>query len=232
MKRSLLVAALSLAFASAAWAAGPSDQSVIIAQQQQQTALLQSINTKLDAQDQTRATDHKAAIARNLPVARSTGVAQLTLTIYNTEHGKEDLSQTMTVLVSSMSTTPVFTGTTVPYRAAATDQLDKDGKPMPPTMKTLDIGTFVNITPLDIENDRAVLSLSIQQSRLISLVTVETNGLTIDLPSTKNLGQTQGLNLKVGQSVEFQGLDGHIVVSLTRIDAPMAIASSPVPSAR
>lgn len=263
MKRSLLIAALALTCASTTWAAGPSDQGVIIAQQQQQTALLQSINAKLDVQGQAmlaqnvmtaaadqRATvpgnlpvngiggvmaakvDHDAAITASLPDPRTTSVAQLTIKIYSVENGKEKLSQTMTMLASSASPTHAFTGTNVPYRAAATDQIGKDGKPVPPTMKTLNVGTFVNITPLDIEKDHAVLSLGINQSRLISLATFEANGLAIDLPSTKNLDQTQGLNLKVGQNVEFQGLDGRIVVSLNRIEAPSTTASSQVLSSR
>lgn len=221
MKRRLLVAALSLCTLSA-WAANP----VLTGQNPLTTS---GPLSPLGAPDVvsgegtgsaiTGSKDHAAITALSPEALKNAKVAVVTIELYKTGHGRKQLAQSFSLTASTWEPVHSFSGTSVSYRAEASGEKGPDGKPVPPVVKNLDVGTTLALAPIVVVGDKALLSLDIAQRQLLSMQTFSADGVTIDLPSTKETAVSQHIGLRVGQSVTMSSSDdGDIVVRLDHLD--------------
>lgn len=80
--------------------------------------------------------------------------------------------------------------------------------PMEVTSSTVQTGMVANVTPLQVTDDGAVLSVGFSYSELVGMRTVTSKGCTIEVPTTHNFGNTVTVQVKAGQPVELPSASG------------------------
>jgi len=73
---------------------------------------------------------------------------------------------------------------------------------------TLQIGMMADVTPLQVTEDGAMLSVGFTYSELSGMKTVHSKGCTLEVPTTQNFGNTVTVHVKPGQPVELPSSNG------------------------
>jgi hypothetical protein len=80
--------------------------------------------------------------------------------------------------------------------------------PMESKSSSLKTGMMADVTPLQVTEDGALLSVGFNYSELTGMKTVRSKGCTIEVPTTHNFGNTITVHVKPGQPVELPSANG------------------------
>lgn len=81
--------------------------------------------------------------------------------------------------------------------------------PMESKSSSLKTGMMAEVTPLQVTEDGALLSVGFNYSELIGMKTVRSKGCTIEVPTTHNFGNTVTVQVKPGRPVELPSTHGN-----------------------